>query len=386
MSRITSLMIAILVMAPVAVLNGCLAEPRYGTTLPNSDTSHSSDPTTATDTSVHEDSGIDTFTDPDSSLTSDTRVTNPPISQFRPCTSDQQCINSEPAGTYYCSDGGLCVSYPMPCTKDADCHDSNVCNGVETCWYGSCYLAPLLSCDDQNPLTRDDCNPSTGCIHWDINECTKDEQCRPGFTCDFDSYRCVPAKSCTTDVDCDDVNACTADRCLDQRCANDRIICFDFDPATLNNVCDPEVGCIFPKGCSSNRDCVDWDIGTRDECISGTCVFTLEYIHVSTFSRLPTQQGDRVDYIMTDTDGQNIVHSDALPSLLYLPFQPICANGLYVDIYDPDDECDQYYPLTDIDVWREIELLPHILVFDECGERIFVSPENFGCNTIFFSP
>ncbi len=370
------------------VAGGCLPEfPKVGTVAGQTDTTPHLNDTTVTDTINHTDTytTIGTDTVGTDTTTRDDTSPNPPLEEFRPCTTDKECINSEREGTYYCSSGGLCVSDPKPCTIDEECDDGNVCNGIEKCYYTSCYLGPRLICDDENALTWEDCNPETGCMYEPINECTRDSDCRTGFQCNFDSNRCYPRKPCTTAQECDDDNACTYDRCTHNECDNDPIACYDFNPTTLD-ICDPGVGCIFLPGCSTDRDCTDLDVRTRDECISGECVLTLEYVHVSVFSHKPEQQGDRIDYTMTGSMGQTIVQTDAIPSQLFLPVQTICGNGLYIDIYNPDQECDPYYQLTEIDVWRELTELSYTIMFDGCGQRIFVSPENFGCNTIFNSP
>ena len=49
------------------------------------------------------------------------------------------------------------------CTSDAECDDSNVCDGAEYCQAGICYNRAPLVCDDADPCTVNSCDPQLGC-------------------------------------------------------------------------------------------------------------------------------------------------------------------------------------------------------------------------------
>jgi glucose/arabinose dehydrogenase len=86
---------------------------------------------------------------------------------------------------------------PQPtCTTNAQCSDSNVCTGTETCVNGACQAGTPLSCDDGNQCTTNSCNPTSGCNYPDNGLC------------------------CATNADCDDGSTCTTDSCVNQLCQN----------------------------------------------------------------------------------------------------------------------------------------------------------------------
>ncbi|HIH24190.1 TPA: hypothetical protein HA251_04110, partial [Candidatus Woesearchaeota archaeon] len=75
------------------------------------------------------------------------------------------------------------------CIVNADCSDSNACNGAEICSpEGDCVAGTPLTCDDSNSCTDDTCNPASGCA----------------FTGDITN----PTTSC------EDNNVCTAEACM----------------------------------------------------------------------------------------------------------------------------------------------------------------------------
>ncbi len=80
---------------------------------------------------------------------------------------------------------------PPPCVNcatDADCQDSNVCDGIETCNPATklCESTPL-NCDDGNMCTADSCDPVSGCINDPVPReglpCTDGDACTEVDTC-----------------------------------------------------------------------------------------------------------------------------------------------------------------------------------------------------------
>ena len=77
-----------------------------------------------------------------------------------------------------CDDGNLddgdgCDSdCTFSCTTDLDCSDGSVCTGVETCDEEShtCVPGERLDCDDDDPCTRNECDPEFGCWNPLIDE------------------------------------------------------------------------------------------------------------------------------------------------------------------------------------------------------------------------
>jgi subtilisin family serine protease len=79
----------------------------------------------------------------------------------------------------------------------------------------------------------------------------------------------VAPKSCTTDADCDDGNACTTDACEGCACVH-RAACDDGNPCTTDT-CDAEAGCQHVP-VADGTPCADGNLCNGTEtCRSGTC-------------------------------------------------------------------------------------------------------------------
>jgi len=89
---------------------------------------------------------------------------------------------------------------------------------------------------------------------------------------------------CFTDYHCNDQDACTEDRCgEDRQCTNKPVDCSDGNPCT-DDGCDSESGCFhdvvpncLPSECGTDEDCKDDNPCTTDEvCDEGGCDFVLK--------------------------------------------------------------------------------------------------------------
>ena len=128
----------------------------------------------------------------------------------------------------YLGDGQTCSF--VACSTDSDCDDGNSCNGVETCSAatGSCQSGQPVVCGD-NAI----CDTPSG-------QCA----CAPAFHDVGDG--CVPI-GCTSDVDCDDGNACNGLELCDQ----DSATCVPGEPVACagDTTCDPADGaCLCDDG------------------------------------------------------------------------------------------------------------------------------------------
>ncbi len=116
------------------------------------------------------------------------------------CEADGDCVHG------HCV-GGLCCDTPcdQPCQSCAEpgreghcvvaangssCSDGDRCNGQEVCLMGDCVPGTPLDCSDDDPCTRDECLPASGCV----NEVQPD-----GFACG-DCMMCV--SGACVDADC----------------------------------------------------------------------------------------------------------------------------------------------------------------------------------------
>jgi len=209
------------------------------------------------------------------------------------------------------------------CNTDADCDDSNACNGVESCVANFCQPGTPLDCDDLNLCTTDSCDPSAGCQYADntlacddSDACTMNDVCSNGvcagvpLDADGDSYvsdacpggdDCDDADSavnpgaaevcddtidndcdgdtdtadsacaaCTSDPDCDDSNVCNGvETCVAGFCQpGTSLDCDDANPCT-DDSCDSVLGCVNTNNTAA---CDDADACTvNDVCSNGTC-------------------------------------------------------------------------------------------------------------------
>lgn len=132
------------------------------------------------------------------------------------------------------------LSNACGCTTDAECLDSTVCNGVESCINGACVegestCADGLVCDAQ----------FDACV-----ECVEDADCGG-------SGRCMLRQCtwCEADADCDDADLCNGvERCVAGACSEAMPLECD-DGQACNGVerCEPLSGCVTP----TELDCQD---------------------------------------------------------------------------------------------------------------------------------
>jgi hypothetical protein len=114
------------------------------------------------------------------------------------------------------------------------------------------------NCDDGVPCTVDRCNTSNGrCEHTPDNT-----RCAGMGTCD-PTMGCV-MRSCTSDAQCSDMNACNGDeRCVAGHCAGGTPLrCDDGQFCNGTETCNPATGCApgTPPSCDDGMPC------TSDRC------------------------------------------------------------------------------------------------------------------------
>jgi hypothetical protein len=125
------------------------------------------------------------------------------------------------------------------CTSDAECDDHQLCNGTERCLSGHCEPGSALTCDDDDPCTRDSCSAErNACVHL-----------ATGVDEDYDG---VEGTDCGG-IDCDDHDPLRVPGRF-EICGND--IDEDCDNRATDMDCDGSVG-IYDGG----DDCDDEDPG-----------------------------------------------------------------------------------------------------------------------------
>jgi len=173
------------------------------------------------------------------------------------------------------------------------CTDADACTTGDTCIDGECQGA-ALDCDDDNPCTRDGCDPATGqCQNLADDEaacsdgdgCTTGDHCEGGHCVSTGGSSCDDGNPCTDDgciagtgecthepntAPCSDSNACTqGEVCAAGACQpGTPVTCDDQNPCTTDS-CNPATGCVFAPNADA---CDDGDACTvNDACTGGIC-------------------------------------------------------------------------------------------------------------------
>jgi hypothetical protein len=217
-----------------------------------------------------------------------TRLVNAgPCDDGNPCTvndyySDGVCVAGTPLN---CDDGdpntkdtcdprrGACIHTPV---VGSPCDDGNACTVND--YYdqsGTCVAGTPKNCDDENPNTKDTCNPVRGaCIHTPL----VGSPCDDGNACTVNDYydqsgTCVSG----TPKNCDDGNPNTIDTCDPGRgaCIHTAVTsgsCDDGNACTVNDYYDQSGTCVS----GTPKNCDDGNPNTKDTCDrrTGACVHT----------------------------------------------------------------------------------------------------------------
>ncbi len=220
------------------------------------------------------------------------------------CTSSDKCVLGTCKGTpntVPCDDFNQCTTADT-CTngscagKDVVCpdKDENVCT-VETCSvFTGCKVTSIKACYDGKICTNDYCDPKVGtCVFTNnYNPCSDNELCTVGDFCA--GGQCNSGKL----NDCDDVDICTADKCVSNvgcsntyspkcedgsLCTLDDLCAFGFclgggppncddGNSCTNDFCQPDKGCGHTN-IADGAACSDGVLCTQpDTCKAGGCV------------------------------------------------------------------------------------------------------------------
>jgi cysteine-rich repeat protein len=217
------------------------------------------------------------------------------------CTLNEQCGNGLCiAGAMLgCDDTNVCTtdscdpeSGCIYAFNNAACSDDDICTINESCVAGQCVSESMLACDDENPCTDDSCDPETGCVHTpnqadcsDDNACTAGDHCQGGECLTTGMLTCDDANLCTNDNcdpdvgcvysannnPCDDGNLCTEnDACANGKCVGGgNKVCPDDNNTCTTDSCDADSGCIYTP---SDNCCGNGVVEGGEECDDGNQV------------------------------------------------------------------------------------------------------------------
>jgi hypothetical protein len=125
------------------------------------------------------------------------------------------CSNANKCTDDACDPASGCLFNPV--ANGTACSNGNPCDGEESCLGGVCQSGQSLDCDDRNPCTGDSCSQAAGgCQHTPVTDGTF---CGGGLCGDAScsAGQCVSAST----NDCDDQDPCTKDWCNpDTGCIN----------------------------------------------------------------------------------------------------------------------------------------------------------------------
>ena len=180
------------------------------------------------------------------------------------------CTDNNPCTDDACQSPGGCTFTP----NTQPCNDSNACTLGDVCGGGSCLAgAAALPCTDGNSCTTDGCDPAAGCTFTPTaGECDDGNPCTTGDTCTGGACAGPEAAAC------DDGNICTSDGCSPASgCTHiaNTAPCEDGDPCTVSDVCADKVckgGAAIPDCCTTDGDCSDGNACTADACLDGVCI------------------------------------------------------------------------------------------------------------------
>jgi hypothetical protein len=195
----------------------------------------------------------------------------------------------QPTATPQCSEamcGGACtIDIPFPCQEGKICNGPDIPALQGNCTStadGDCHCVPVRPTPATPLPTR---TPQCGGSMCG-GTCVFSPTCPPGALCPEASFvvrpgecmaaasgacECVPVTptpECTSDTDCDDGNACTADRCVHGVCDHG---CICLTSAGLPGCCGgPSETCVAPCGSDANGSCGGFcPAGGSCESVSG---------------------------------------------------------------------------------------------------------------------
>jgi len=124
------------------------------------------------------------------------------------------CDDFNPCTTDLCEPNIGCSNKANPAMEGMSCNlSSELCGSEGVCKEGACVAEGDGSCDDENPCTKDSCDPLTGCIY-------EPDSTLNGSACALGETLCGEGGICNEGVCepnntefCDDENPCTVDSC-----------------------------------------------------------------------------------------------------------------------------------------------------------------------------
>lgn len=234
--------------------------------------------------------------------------------QMRPCYGDQcsvhddcqlgefcvqgLCLNpsqSHPKGCLVlscaegetCNEGERCHPTNLVCEEDLGCGADSDCAPSERCNVGS--GACELACTPENAVEL--CGVRRVCDDGICVDCTRDDDCGGGLTCDTKTRTCVSSNSCRSNADCVVPLVCNR---LTNQCTESVPPCLSADDCLPGETCQLSTGRCVSASCVADRfEPNDQLPAARAIAIGTTKNLTLCAGDVDLFT-LPLARGDRL--------------------------------------------------------------------------------------------
>lgn len=203
----------------------------------------------------------------------------------KPCKAAVDCGVPASCQQFVCDRLAGCVAVALP--DGALCTPADKCAQGGTCALGVCQPGKPNACDDANPCTADQCNPTLagdGCAHLPTaGACDDGDPCTDGDSCDGGSCKPgpVPVCACKLSADCaksDDGNPCNGTLYCDQASKTCKVnpasvvTCPDNGQPCAPAQCDPKTGSCGAAPAPDGTPCTDGKACTLgDACAAGTC-------------------------------------------------------------------------------------------------------------------
>ncbi len=322
------------------------------------------------------------------------KLSGPACENDNPCFGDGYCHEGlcvgEPTD---CDDDNPCTAdtcnpFSGGCESveldGIDCNDGKACTVKDTCSAGTC-SGTDASCDDYNPCTYDYCDPVDGCVHVDQtgvpcndnDQCTTQDYCFEGQCMGFERLLCNDEDPCTKDscqpdegcvfvpdegAPCEDGNACTVgDKCHIGTCrSGSELNCNDNNPCTGPDSCDTQSGCNNPA--YPDETSCDLNPLYAEACISGLCV---------SYCTSDIQCNDGVGCTQNVCDIET--HTCG-----YNPVDSLCSDGLYCN---GQEICDQEFGCrAGLEIICDDDINCTDDICNESDDTCLFVPQDFICN------
>lgn len=149
-----------------------------------------------------------------------------------------------------CPEGMRCnrkMGAPSICEEDLGCFENADCTDDEVCNIGTARCE--IACTPENQA--DICSPRQSCVEGRCLECTSDDDCSTGLTCNVEAGLCVGRDSCFTNRDCEAGLVCNRRNKL---CTEPPPPCSSDNDCLSDERCDLQTGKCLVRACVPDLD------------------------------------------------------------------------------------------------------------------------------------